>query len=224
MATDRSPGSRWHSLLLGALLVIVLPGRVRASGLEDLRRDTDLTPGRLIRFFADFSYELSERVQDGETFLQRKRGDCDDFAKLADKLLTERGYKTKLVVVMMEKQTHVVCFVQAACGYLDFNRRAEADPIVLSNGTLEDIANKVSANFRSKWWMVSEVKFRDSTPVFVDSVFPYSPVAHPVEPSRPLAITNTNAVALKETPEHRSVLSEVQAARPTALPATLTGE
>ena len=150
-----------------------------------LRQDRDLTPAGLLRHFAGFAFELGETLQDAETFLRRRRGDCDDFASLANQVLAERGWKTKLVVVMMERQTHVVCYVQEAKGFLDYNRRAIADPIVTSDGSLEDIAAKVATAFRSEWWMASEFAYRDQTTVFLDHVFPPAVGATAPVPSRP---------------------------------------
>lgn len=132
----------------------------------------DLTPESLVLNFADFTFELGDRLQEPEVFLKRKRGDCDDFAKLASELLTKHGYKTKLVVVMMARETHVVCYVEERKGYLDYNLRAAAEPIVKSDGSLEDVAEKVAASFRSPWRMVSEIRYNQTTPVFVDSAFP----------------------------------------------------
>jgi hypothetical protein len=92
-------------------------------------------------------------------------------------LLAERGHLTKLAVVMMESPTHVVCFVQEARGFLDFNRRAEPHPIVATDGSLKDIANKVAEAFRSRWWMASEVEHRDDKVVFLDNVFQSAPAS-----------------------------------------------
>jgi hypothetical protein len=131
----------------------------------------DLTPDGLTRFFADFTYELAERVQSPETFLRRKRGDCDDFAKLASTVLERHGYRTKLVVVMMEQETHVVCYVEERRGYLDYNLRMVDKPVIASDGTLEDIAQKVAESFRSNWHMASVIRYEGDRPVFVDNVF-----------------------------------------------------
>lgn len=163
-------------------VLAALPGRVWGGEWAKLKARQDLTPESLLHSFANFSFELGDRVQEPETFLERKRGDCDDFARLAADLLAQRGYKTKLVTVMMQAQTHVVCYVQEAHGFLDFNHRADPQPVVPSDGSLEDIALKVSRYFRSSWWMASEVKYDGSTPVFLDSAFPSSPVSVRPEP------------------------------------------
>src|SRR4051812_3332803 len=108
---------RWLALILWIATAFFAVAHASAIiALEELK---DLTPETLIRSFSGFTFELNAQLQDAETFLQRRRGDCDDFASLASRLLTERGYKPKLVVVMMERQTHVVCYVPEAHGFLD---------------------------------------------------------------------------------------------------------
>jgi hypothetical protein len=143
-----------------------------AAGLDDLLNQKDLTPEGLARVFANFDFELAARVQEPETFLQRKRGDCADFSNLASTVLSKRGYTTKLVVVMMAKQTHVVCYVKEAGGFLDYNHRADSHPVMASDGSLEDIAGKVAGDFRSQWRMASVFRYRGGAPVFLDTVFP----------------------------------------------------
>jgi hypothetical protein len=93
-------------------------------------------------------------------------------------LLSERGYTTKIVVVMMDQETHVVCHVSEVKGYLDFNHRANSSPLVKSGDALEEIARKVAAEFRSNWRMVSEVRYANSRPIFEDCVFYNEPVNH----------------------------------------------
>jgi len=172
---------KWQRSLLAIVCVITTgSGTVaHADALSALMGRTDLTPESLIRSFAGFAFELSAQPQDAEAFLQRKRGDCDDFASLASRLLTERGYKTKLVAVMMEQQTHVVCYVTEARGFLDFNHRTNAHPIIKSDGSLEDIAQKVAGDFRSRWQMASEFKYEDQRPIYLDNVFPSPAPASP---------------------------------------------
>jgi hypothetical protein len=164
------------------LLLALTMGSSQAGEFARMQQDPDLSPQRLLSHFAGFAYELGEQLQDPETFLRRGRGDCDDFASLADRLLTERGWDCKLVVVMMERQTHVVCYVAEAEGFLDFNRRAVADPITRSAATLEDIADKVAGSFRSRWWVASEIEYREGHTVFLASAFPPAPptVAAPI--------------------------------------------
>lgn len=158
-----------------ALMGLIAPGfcaSAHAGALSALAGKADLTPENLLRSFAGFTFELSAQPQDAEAFLQRKRGDCDDFASLASHLLTDRGYKIKLVAVMMEQQTHVVCYVEEARGFLDFNHRADAQPIIKSDGSLEDIAHQVARDFRSRWLTASEFRYENKLPVYLETVFP----------------------------------------------------
>jgi hypothetical protein len=176
-----------------------------------LREDRSLTPAGLLRHFAGFAFELGETLQDAEGFLRRRRGDCDDFASLASQVFTERGWRTKLVVVMMEGQTHVVCYVEEAKGFLDYNRRAAPDPVVPSDGSLEDIAAKVATAFRSAWWMASEFAYRDQTTVFLDNVFPTAQVATAPVPNR-AEIEVVGSSASAATPTAPEVEATVPAA------------
>jgi hypothetical protein len=159
-----------------ACVAICLPLSARASSLVDLEVQKDLTPEALLKSFAGYTYELGEQVQDAETFLQRKRGDCDDFASLAESILAKRGFHAKLVVIMMARETHVVCYVKEAGGFLDFNFRNETRPVIESDGSLEDIATKVAGYFKSKWHMASEFKYQGERTVFVESAFPLATV------------------------------------------------
>ena len=144
---------------------------VGAASLNDLLNQKDLTPEGLARGFADFAFELRPQVQGPDVFLQRKRGDCADYSNLASTVLTHHGYTTKLVVVMMSKQTHVVCYVKEAGGFLDYNHRADAHPVIASDGSLEDIAGKVAGDFHTPWRMASAFRYRGVSPVYLDSVF-----------------------------------------------------
>jgi hypothetical protein len=76
---------------------------------------------------------------------------------------------------MMERQTHVVCYVKERDGYLDYNLRAAAEPIVRSAESLEDIAEKVAGSFRSQWRLASEIRYEGVDPVFVFRTFPQAP-------------------------------------------------
>jgi hypothetical protein len=142
-----------------------------ANGLSDLLNQKDLTPDGLARVVADFAFEIGPNLVAPETFLERKRGDCADYSNLASTVLTHHGYTTKLVVVMMARQTHVVCYVKEAGGFLDYNHRADANPVIASDGSLEDIAGKVAGDFRSDWQMASAFRYRDGSPVYLENVF-----------------------------------------------------
>jgi hypothetical protein len=187
----------WTSVICFGLLCAA--AEVSAGQLNNLLSQKDLTPERLARSFADFAFELCPQVQEPETFLQRKRGDCADFANLASMVLSQRGYTTKLVVVMMSQQTHVVCYVDEVGGFLDYNHRADSHPIIASDGSLEDIAGKVAGDFRSLWRMASVFRYRSGSPVFLDTVFATGSSADSLA-ARPAARNRATKPARAATP------------------------
>jgi hypothetical protein len=183
----------------------------------------DLTPENLIRSVADFTFELSAQPQDAEVFLQRRRGDCDDFASLASRLLTDSGYQTKLVVVMMEQQTHVVCYVKEARGFLDFNHRADARPIIESDGSLEDIARKVARDFRQRWQTASEFRYENKLPIYGEIAFPSaavspSEVTAVIPPARRECHGTNDAVAYRTAPTAPITSDKIAPSRYSGLP------
>jgi hypothetical protein len=143
----------------------------RALSLEELRADVQLTPTRFMAYFADFAFELRDRVQTPEEFLASKRGDCDDFATLAATLLGEKGYTARLVLVCTEKGSHVVCYIAEAKGFLDYNNR-KTRLLIPSTGSLGDIAQKVASSFKASWYSVSEFMFKQGARHFVCTEFP----------------------------------------------------
>jgi hypothetical protein len=155
-----------------AMLWLLSPGGVaRAVTLAELRADPKLTPERLMSYFVDFKFELGRQVRQPETFLASRAGDCDDFATLAAGLLREKGYSTRLVVVFMPHDVHVVCYVAESHGYLDYNRRKQAMPLVRCKEDLEAIAASVAESFRSSWRSASEFTLHNGTRRFASTVF-----------------------------------------------------
>jgi hypothetical protein len=164
------PGVSWLAWV-AALVILVSGERAGAVTLAELRADPNLTPERLIAHFADFKFELSRQVRQPEAFLASRCGDCDDFATLAADLLREKGYATRLVVVYMAHDVHVVCYVAESNGYLDYNRRKDAAPLVKCKGDLAAIAGSVAQSFRASWRSASEFTCRDGQRHFVSTVF-----------------------------------------------------
>lgn len=156
----------WH------LFLFLNVGICLGVTLDEIRSDERLTPERFGQYFAEFTYELREDVQEAKVFLKSRSGDCDDFAVLAAELLREKGYSTKLVVVFMAKSIHVVCYVAETKSYLDFNRRGLKECTVASGGALGDIASRVALSFGSPWHCVSEFTFREGKRHFVYTEFP----------------------------------------------------
>ena len=69
------------------------------------------------------------------------------------------------------QKTHVVWYVEEALGFLDFNHRSDAHPVIASDGSLEDVAQKMAPNFRAPWQIASEFRCGEKLPVYLDSFF-----------------------------------------------------
>lgn len=155
---------------LSCVLLLVSCSTGFGTTLEELRNDPDLTPERFASHFAGFKFHFRAEVQSPERFLASRSGDCDDYATLAAELLRDRGYNPQLVAVRMKKIVHVICYIPEIGGYLDYNERASANPIVRSNGSLADIAEKVSRSFGSPWTSASEFTFEEGRKRLVKTV------------------------------------------------------
>ena len=160
-------------LQFGLLLAgLCLPDRTFAAvTLAELRAEPGLTPERFMKHFADFKFTLGREVRKPEAFLKNQSGDCDDFATLAAEILRERGYTTRLVVVFMPHDVHVVCHVAETNSYLDYNCRKLPSPLVKCDWDLAAIANRVAASFRTQWRSASEYTFQNGLRQFVSTEF-----------------------------------------------------
>jgi Transglutaminase-like domain len=152
------------------LLLCLAAGPVFGITLEQLRRDSRLTPHRFARYFSDFKFEFHPRVQSPQAFLARRAGDCDDYATLAAAVLREKGYTPRLITVRMPGRVHVVCYVAETHSYLDYNNRDRLFATVHSRGTLPDIARKVAKSFDTRWLSASEFVFRHEAKEIVATV------------------------------------------------------
>jgi hypothetical protein len=159
-------GSYWTALFL----LLFSPATLVTANLalpHTLERET---PDLFAHRFADFEFKYHAEVQDPDVFMATKSGDCDDFATFAATALGNSGYSTRLFAVRMKGETHVVCYVPAARGYLDYNNRGRANPWVASDGSLRDIAGKVARSFNRDWVSAYEFSFRDKRKWLVDQV------------------------------------------------------
>jgi hypothetical protein len=143
--------------LLAGLLFAATPGH--AVTLEQLRNTPNLTPERFAGYFSGFRFEFFEEVQNWETFLATRNGDCDDYATLAADVLRRHGYTPRLFAVRMKGETHVVCYIVETGTYLDYNFRNTSTPLLRSDGSLTDIARRVSATFNRDWLAVYEFTY-----------------------------------------------------------------
>ena len=91
-------------------------------------------------------------------------GDCDDYAVLADYVLSRRGLGTKLVHVrLVGRVAHAVCYVNEEKAYLDYNNRKYFVNLQKSGATLREIAEKVSKAIEGNWTSASEFTYDYAT-------------------------------------------------------------
>jgi len=166
--------SHWKMIQVMGFLagcLAISPPKSQALTLAELRAQSDLTPERFIRYFADFKFEPGRTVRNPEAFLKNQSGDCDDFAILAADVLREKGYTTRLVAVFMPEAVHVVCYVAETNSYLDYNCRKKASPLVKCEAGLSAMAASVSKSFRAQWRSVSEFTMEKGVRRFVLTEF-----------------------------------------------------
>lgn len=129
--------------------------------LQHLESLPNLTPKSFANLFEDFDYEYYPYVQSPHAFLRKRRGDCDDYAILADHVLGRRGYKTRLIRVQLvdSRINHVVCYLTEQKAYLDYNNRRVFFTLARSGPTLREIAEKVADSFEKNWVSVTEYTY-----------------------------------------------------------------
>jgi len=154
------PWVRWAALLTVAVL------EVQAVTLRQLEHDPRMAPKRFASFFEYFAFEFHEEVQPAEVFLAREKGDCDDYAVLADFVLKPKHYTTHLIWVRMVGQIpHCVCYVDQSKAYLDYNNRDVFFTLERSRPSLREIANKVAASFNASWTSATEFTYSYATEI-----------------------------------------------------------
>jgi hypothetical protein len=135
-------------LLVGALL---FSNSAHAVSVQELEKLPSLTPQNFANYFADFEFKFHEEVQDYNTFLSTKSGDCDDYGTVASEVLGHFGYTPRLIAIRMKGETHVVCYINEAKGYLDYNCRKDAEKIVPCSPKITEIAKSVAKSFDRDW-------------------------------------------------------------------------
>lgn len=138
---------------------------LQAVSLPELENDPKMTPKRFANQFEDFAYKFFSYVQQPEDFLRSRAGDCDDYALLADRILSQRNYTTRNIRVVLtgRRVNHVVCYIEESKAYLDYNSRKYFLNLDRSGPTLRQIAEKVAASFEASWSSVSEFTYDYST-------------------------------------------------------------
>jgi transglutaminase-like putative cysteine protease len=142
------------------LVLALAVGRLEAVALRDFINDPDLTPKKFAAAFENFEYQYSPEVQPAKEFLASRRGDCDDYAILADHVLRPKGFDTRIIHIrLVGRVAHAVCYVVESKAYLDYNNRKYILNLQRSGRTLREIATKVADSFEANWTSVSEFTY-----------------------------------------------------------------
>jgi hypothetical protein len=143
-------------------LALLLAPVARAVTMADLLSDSKMNPKRFAVYFEDFDFDLHPfDVQDPEVFLETRRGDCIDYAVMADHVLKRDGYGTRLIRVEMvgKNMGHAICFVKEDSAYLDYNNRKFFLKLQRSGSRLREIATRVADSFEANWTFASEFTY-----------------------------------------------------------------
>jgi hypothetical protein len=153
--------------LLFALAAPVFAGSLAAKlsptsrfTLEELD-GTQLTPKQFANLFEYFRFSASAFVIPVEEFLSEQSGDCDDYAILADHVLSHKGYHTRIVRINFVGSdfAHAICYVDDNKGYLDYNNRRYSLNVERCGPTLRQIAANVADSIGKNWTSATEYSF-----------------------------------------------------------------
>lgn len=151
----------WLCLAVSGLAA---PMALEAVTLPELLEDPRLNAKRFANYFGDFVYEYNAAIQPPDVFLAREKGDCDDYAVLADFVLRKHGFKTRLIHVRLAgRVAHAVCYVTENSAYLDYNNRSVFFTLARSGPDLREIATKVAASLEANWTTASEFTYSYET-------------------------------------------------------------
>lgn len=143
---------------------VAAPAELDAVTLKELTDDTGLNAKKFASHFGDFEYEFSAPIQTAATFLTREKGDCDDYAVLADYVLKKRGLGTRLIHIRLAGRiAHAVCYVSENKAYLDYNNRSVFFTLTKSGTEIRDIADKVAGSLQANWTTASEFTYSYAT-------------------------------------------------------------
>jgi hypothetical protein len=156
MRVQSSPKSRIFALTILLFCLVSSFGLT----LEQLRNTPDLSPEKFATLFNHFEFNYRVDVQDPDTFLSTRSGDCDDFSTLAATVLREKGYTTRLIAIRMPKVVHVVCYVEQSHAYLDYNNRTTS-ALVPCEPAISQIAAQVANSYSLPWSSASEFSWEN---------------------------------------------------------------
>ena len=159
------PWPKRVALVLVALAgVLLAPAPLGAVTLGELLDNPKLNAKKFASYFGDFGYEFNSAILAPETFLSSQRGDCDDYAVLADYVLSKHGLTTRLVHVRLTgRVAHAVCYVSESKAYLDYNNRKFFVTLTRSGPDLRTIADKVAESLSASWTTASEFTYSYET-------------------------------------------------------------
>lgn len=129
--------------------------------LRELENAPKITPRQFGNLFEFFRYDYSPYVQPVDEFLYNQTGDCDDYALLADYVLSRKGYRTRFIQVSLAGSdiSHAICYVRENKAYLDYNNRKYTMNLESAGPTLREIAEKVADSFEKNWTSATEYTF-----------------------------------------------------------------
>jgi hypothetical protein len=159
---NAKPIARRRRVLAFAALAALAAARIQGFTLSDLLSDSKMNPDRFAGYFEDFDYDLHPfDVQDPDVFLASRRGDCIDYAVMADYVLKQDGYSTRLIRVEMvgKNMGHAICYIRQSTAYLDYNNRKYLFKLRRSGQRLRQIANDVANSFDANWTFASEFTY-----------------------------------------------------------------
>lgn len=129
--------------------------------LGELEKAPELSARQFANLFENFRYSYTPYVQPVDVFLRDQDGDCDDYAILADHVLRQKGYQTRIIRVVLAGSdiAHAICYVGENKAYLDYNNRRVSVNLERSGPTLRQIAKKVADSFEKNWTSATEYTF-----------------------------------------------------------------
>lgn len=151
--------------MVRAALLAVLAGSFALAPastvtLQELLGDSHMTPKRFASYFGDFDFEAHDEVQTADEFLGSRKGDCDDYAVLADYVLSRRNYHTRLIFIrLVGRVAHAICYVTEDRAYLDYNNRVFFITLERCGPHLREIADHVGDYVRANWTSVSQFTY-----------------------------------------------------------------
>lgn len=135
--------------------------RTEKFTLQELEQSPSLTAKEFANLFEYFEFQFRPYVQDPELFLSNQNGDCDDYAILADHVLSRKGLTTRIIQVRLVGTNidHAVCYVVQDKAYLDFNNRQYSFNLQRSRPLIREVAEKVADSFERNWSSAFEFTF-----------------------------------------------------------------